>query len=335
MEEFDKYDILDFLEYQYIDYLEEIDKKHFIRNRVDIEKSIILSTDTKICDFLVDFMSIDIDKLILKNLLKIDIILFKHYFEKNENIYLDKFKKNSLLFTMIFNRQNLDFNKYVIEKIYSKLYKNNLYKIKIYKDEIENIIANNYNYTNNYNVFFYVIEYLNLSSLLKNQTVTIKRKLFINFNTQNPIVNFDELQLLIKKLGITKTEFENNIIVNYLPHENLYIFTICKTGDIELFIKIINNYYINYKILTTIFIIEMFTEATKSNNADFIIILLNYLINSGVIITTIHYTEILNNIFRLPNYTIYNNIIKGFIELGGKVISNPIYKEYAESIEKI
>jgi len=335
MEEFDKYDILDFLENEYIDYLRGIDKKHFTKNRTDIEKRLITSTDAKICDFLIDHMNIDFDTLIFKNITKIDLILFKYYFEKKKNMYLEKFKKNTSLFMLIFNKKNLEFNKFIMENIYSKLYSNAHNKKKIFKDEIEYIIQGDVNYTNHYNVFFYISEYFNLLYLVRERQIHIKRDLFFLLNSNNPITNFDELQEIIKKMGISKIEFENNILIRIFSFDKIYLLTICKSGDIELFIKVINNYKLNVAVLTNLSIVEIFVEAVKSNNIDFVIILLNYFKGLGAVITETHYTDILNSIFRLPNYTTYHNAIIGFIELGGNVVSNPVYRDYAESIEKI
>jgi hypothetical protein len=333
--EIDKDDILDFLDSEYIDYLKEIDKKHFLKNKKEIEKSIIKFSDTKLCDFIVELLETDINALIIKKIDKIDFTLFKYYFEKNEKKYLEKFRKNIKLLSIIFYKRNLEFNKYVIENIYLKI---PYYRKNVYLSELEFIINNCVPYYNDYNVFLYVIEKFKLSYIIKNQKLSDRKFLFNNFNNTNPITSFEELQLVLMKLHITKEEFESSILnLFYLSTENScsYLTTICRTGDIDLFIKIINNYKISILGMTALYVIEIFVEATKSNNTNFIIILLNYLKNKGLMINKIHYTEILKEIFKLPNYLMYHDIITGFIELGGIVNLNNNYKEYADSIKKL
>ena len=157
------------------------------------------------------------------------------------------------------------------------------------------------------------------------------------FYRQENMNNYDKMIELKKLLNISDKYFIDKILIKKQNYQNDIglLLMICKTGDIDYFIKTINYFNIDIKHFSDIsFCSNIVAHTAISKNITMIIIVLNYLESKNCKLNEILYTSILMKLINLtkPNYYQYDEIIYEFINIGGRISGISKYTEYAERI---
>ena len=350
-DKYDEYDIIDFFEVNYIEYLNSIPIIIWSKYKKNIEIKLLEVNNLQIINLVLEKIKIDPYNYILKNIMKINFELFKILINIDKKKIIDKIIKNEIFVILvdnIFKYQNLDFNKYMYKNLYEDIKKNQNYKNQNYEIKI---ITNYYQphlstYLPTYlDVFYYYIEIFNLKNTLKCYTMNTKKNLYLKiFNTYS----VDSLEKIVKFKNLFEIDdayFVSNVLCNSGTYfidnikEGPILFNICKSGNIELFIKIINNFNIkknNYTINNNYMILYIFINATLSKNINFIIIIYNYLkFNIKIDFTIELLSHILHSIVinTTPKHHEYDDIIYEFLNLGAIIKGYGEYTDYIKSIK--
>ena len=342
-----------------MEYLNSIPDTIWSKYKRDIELKLLTVNDLKIIEFVLQKIKIDSYNYIKKNLQKMNFKLFKFLINNEKKNLIDKLIKYNLIkniHVIVFKYHNLDFNKYVCEIFYEDIKNNNnvqnnntdiVVKKKIsYDNEIKSMIELRYK-THDLpiyeDVFYYYIELFNIDISIKNKLIKQHTDLYMKMFISYSIDSFEKIIQLKKLLEINDENFINNILFkdnNSFSYSNKsVILYICKFGDIELFIKIINNFNIEKKYYTKnnyYMVNEMLLEATLSKNCDFVLILYNYFKFNIKIDFTIKLLSniLINIILRIgSNRDEYDTIIYEFLNLGAIISGYGVYTEYIESIK--
>ena len=406
---YDKYDIIDFLEPDYIDYLNMIPQKIWTRYKKDIEIKLLETNNKIIIEFVMNKISLDYVNMVIKNLPKINFELFKiittnpqHLDKIKKKLIKNEFLRNELYRECILNR-DLDFNIYFYNNIYTILNPSNNVKKQIeysnndifkklfnivnniqinktgynnqqaqpaqpaqsiqatqstqsaqpaqpdqivvsnsneFKIIIEKLIKNRYQVPKYFNVIKYYIDKFNLHSLISNLHIDTKTHLYkIIYDTCN-FNSFDNLIELQKFLQINNNNFINFILFRNSDANAKYnpviILNICKSGDIDYFIKVMNYFKPKDGLFTDHTVISIIAHVMLTKNVDVIIVIINYLkYNKNVIFTKELYSSILEYFVSYvgSNHHEYTDIIFELINLGGTIKGFTQYTDYIKSIK--
>ena len=120
--EYEKYDIIDFLELEYLDYLDTIPQKIWTKFKKDIENVFYKISNEKVIDYVMNkIQPFDISTYVIKNFKKISLEILKKCFEVNfikiyNKINKDYYQKKNI-FTECISEHGLEFNEYFYKVI--------------------------------------------------------------------------------------------------------------------------------------------------------------------------------------------------------------------------
>jgi len=354
--EYDKYDIIDFLEPEYIkDWLSVIPDDVWIANKKNIEYNVYKLKDKSIISYIIKKINLNISKYVIKYFDKINLELLKYCVEYDFITLKIIIKKNfdKIIDTCII-MHNYEFNKYFYETIYFELKPEHIIKLtpnltnlfgflpieKIHKDNmfynsIKNLSYNYYTSINDYKIIKYYNEiFINIFTNIK-----LKKNLyetFVNVFTKSKIDNFDDMINLKNILGFTDLEFKKNLFFGFSKEK--YIFpNVCMFGDINFIFQIINYSFGNElnMILNNEYVSIIMVCISLSNKIEYVLLIYNYLVYEKKFkFTKELYSKIIQKIiiFGDKKHYEYKNIIFEFINLGGIIQGYSIYTNYMEKI---
>lgn len=351
---YDKYDIIDYLEIEYIDnWLKLIPDNIWIKYSKDIIKIFYKITNEKLIDFIINKIKINMPLYVVKNMNTISLEILK-YCEKNYlTQLLSKLKKKNYIVLCLMNK-NLDFNKYFFENLYYKI--NPIYEYKGINNENNFILLDNNEYIHKDNEFlttikryksyysnkitnYDIIKYYDkkipnifMEYKIENTMLVNKHKIFRNIFMNCKIINYNDTIELKRILDITNNEFINMFMIS---SSGYYILgKICMSGNIDFIFKILNKFWTN-KLLEESSIINIITFSAYSQNINVVKQLYNFLSKEkNYIFNEEIYSKIVRRLLFHNKKNIYNEIIYEFINLGCKVIkNNSHFNKYSKSIK--
>lgn len=314
--EYDKYDIIDFMDIDYLEYLSSLPNNIWKQYKNDIEIQLLNVENIKVISFILNKIQVDFYKYITKNFEKINLALLQYMIEINEEKFITKIIHSKFtrgLFQSSILYHDLEFNKYVYENLYKKIfnknneinnYAKNINLLENKKNEnIFNYFPSNIFCWNNinkdedefrtffvnmiersmvpkyFNVFEYYIEKLNLDAIIKNCPIQNKINLYNIMYDMYSINSYDKLIKFQNLFEINQHDFLSKIIfsINKSFNNDMLMYKICRCGDIDYFIKVIINFNFEKTYFTNNVVVNMFINAAISKNIDFIIVLYNYL----------------------------------------------------------
>ncbi len=351
--EYDKHDIIDFLETEYItDWLETIPINVWIDNKKTIEGKIINLKDKKIISFVISKIGVSLPKIIVNGFEKINLELLKFCVENNFNALKKEIKKNSYYYSQIIKeciiKHDLEFNKYFYETVYFELEpehrninKNSIHKDNMFYNCIKKIFsglksgAYFFEGTNGYEVLkYYNSEFPDLlSTLEKKKSYDIFQDIFIG----SKIDNFNDMMNLKNILKISDLEFKKNLL---FPSSTFYfdkyiIPNVCKGGNITFIFQVLNLCDDNI-LLKKENVITLMTWISLSNKTENVFLAYNYLVfGKNYKFTNQDYSEIIQKIIKFGDQKHFNykDIIIEFINLGGIVKGYSVYTDYIDSLK--
>lgn len=331
--EYDKYDIIDFLEINYFDYLNEIPEEIWTKYKNDVLISLLTIKDHQVINFICNKIKID-HKFIIKNFDKINFELLKYLIDNDNtknNIKIKIFYQLDKIFESTYQYKDLEFNKFIFENFCQiDNNKKNDDKYTNYKIFIENSILSNKS-PKYYDVLEYYIKKFNLIESIQKYTNAKKINIFFAISYKYTIDSYDKLMEFKNLIQIDNITFVSKILFD----KNIIV-KICDLGDIDYLIKVINNFNIDKTYFNDNLITTMFTKGILSGNIDFSMILYNYLkYNIGFNFNKQLLSSILYSIVRTTgkNHNQYDDIIYQFIDLGGVIKGYSVYTDYIESIK--
>jgi len=335
--EYDRYDIIDFLEPDYIDYLNLIPDDIWEKYQKYIEDALLSVENKLIIDLVFKKIKIKYVQYVLQNFSKINFKLFRIIMYKSSTKILNKLKKFKSIRENVYRecilKNNLEFNEYLYGSIFVVLNQTLHHDI----DELQKIFQSIINMTGllpkYYDVFKYYYEkYIIIVG--KN-----KQRLFFQMYKNYNINNFKNLIELINLIKIPNNTFVQEIlfnkIINYDDREKL-IFKISNTCDPDYFIQVMDYFTMENNCFHFDVIVNIIVEASLTKNIDLVIVIINYLKKKKkVVFTKEIYSRIIYFIIKKsgPKYNEYDNIIYEFINLGGVVKGYGVYTDYIESIK--
>lgn len=340
--EYDKYDIIDFLETDYFDYLNNIPKEIWTKYKNDISTSLLTIKDHHVINFVCNKINIDY-KFIIKNFDKINLELLKYLMNDDNtknNLKIKIPNQIDKIFLQIYQFQDLEFNKFIFEN-FCQISNNNInndnknfnYK-KCIEQKIVSWILPKY-----YNVLDYYIKKFDLIESIKKYTDVVKIEIFLEFYDKYKIDSYDKLIEFKNLLQIDNITFASKILFkgnNYQWYQPVNIISkICNSGDIDYLINVVNNFNIHKTSFSENIISTMFTNGILSGNVNFPMILYNYLkYNIGINFNKQLLSKILFSFISTvgTNHKQYEDIIYQFIDLGGVIKGYSVYTDYIESI---
>lgn len=366
--EYDKYDIIDFLEPEYIkDWLSIIPNSEWIKYKNTIETVFHKLTDKTIISFVIQKIKLNLPKYIKKNFSKINLELLKYCVEDNFVVFKNEIKMNLYSYKMIIydciRYHDYEFNKYFYEKIYFKLEPeheikqspsqsqsqspslisklinmfeiipiNNIHKDNMFHEYFVN--TNNINILPDYKILKYYSEkFKKIYTNIKNYK---SYSMYFEIFSKSKIDNFDDMIDLKNILAITDVEFKNNIIFGTTYGNNIISY-ICKFYDINFIVKTINYYLIpeSITILTKENVRVIMTFTSLSNDIEKVFLVYNYLVyEKNFVFTKELYSEIIKKLISSGGkHCKYKDIIFEFINLGGNVSGLSTYVDYMEKIK--
>jgi len=351
--EYDKYDIIDFLEPEYIDdWLSILPNDIWINNKKTIENHICKLKDKKIISFVIKKINANLPKIIVNNFDKINLELLKYCVETNFTQLINEIKKNQYTYKEIIKKcilnYDIEFNKYFYETIYFKLEPEhqikpnpnltNLYGIleeEVHKDNMfHNFIKNNnvssYSWINDWEVLKYYNE--KFKNIFTNKNRKLLCDTFITILVKNKIDNYNNFLNLKNMLTITNSELSKLLFgfdkIRYI------IPNVCLLGDINYIFQILNLCDDNL-LLKKENVVILMVYTSLSNKTENVFLVYNYLIfGKNYKFTPEIYSEIITTIIRLGDkkHFEYKNIIMEFINLGGIVKGYSMYTDYIERL---
>lgn len=368
MLEYDIYDIIDFLEPEYInDWLNLIPNDLWIKNKKTIENQVCKLHEPKIISYVVDKINLNLPKFITLNFEKINLNLLKYCVETNLEKLKKEIKNKSYLYKEIISKcifkHDYEFNKYFYEIIYFELEPE--HKIEQKSANITNLFGllkyNNVSFHPNnifyeiliknisrWNVpYFLVFKYYNEKFKNSIQKYTLDRNynmIFLDIFNKSKLNNFEDLIELKNILNITDTYFNNQILCLKLSidksilldvSDKSIMFNICKTGDINLILKILN--FLDEDIIQKKEnILRFMVCVSLTNKIENVFLIYNILLyEKNCIFTEDLYSKIIFEIIqqREKKFHEYDKIIFELINLGGKIKGCSLYTDYIEKLK--
>jgi len=354
--EYDKYDIIDFLEPEYIDWLNSIPNKCWTKYKKDIEKSFCKLTNELIMDLVMTKVKINLPKYVIDNFENITLEILKYCvkinFTKLKELMSD-YKLNSCINVSI-NKKDLYFNKYFYEDLYFNLKPTHQYleqnksdKFMLCKDiyiHKDNIFYNTINSDSMGVTNYDLIKYFNkmFPNIFHNiHSFDNKNYLYVKTFRQSKINNWNDLIELKNILNISDNVISKKILIgevdSWMYHENseYLLVEICKLGNVELVFKTIN-YFWSPELLKIDNIINIMTISSLSKNYELVFLLYNfYTYEKNIKFDENTCSHIVNKIIKLSDkkYHEYDKILYEWFNLGGIVKGYGVYTDYIESIK--
>ena len=357
--EYDKYDIIDFLEPEYIkDWLSTIPNDVWMKNKKTIENSIFELREKKIISFVINKINLNLPKFLVKNFNKINVELLKFCVEYDFATFKKEIKKNLLIYKQTINicitKHNYEFNKYFYETIYFELEPEHKIITKPINLNIFGILQNNNKFHKD-NIFYdsiikllnglnsvdyKILKYYNIK--FKNVFANLDKKilcpLFINVFNGSKIDNYNDMIDLKNILGITDLEFKKKIIFGSLFNYNAnrcIIRNICMLGNINFIFQVLNFCDDNI-LLKNSNICTLIVSTSLSKKIENVLSIYNYLVfEKKFKFTKELYSEIITNIIYGADkkHFNYKDIIIEFINLGGRVSGYSVYTDYIDRLK--
>lgn len=363
--EYDKWDIIDFLEPEYItDWLELIPDKCWNEFNKDVEKAFGKITDERVMDLVMSKIKINLPKYIVDNYEKINLESLKYCVKKNFEKLSAKIKYSDAKFNTIIKStlqtHDLNFNKYFYEELYFKL--EPTHKYDEFKNKSNYTLLPNNIYIHKNNKVYKICDTLGLShnfKTLKYELIKYYDELFPNVfhncNKNNIIVymfmntfcaskidNYDDIIKLKNILNISDHIFSREILIG---QKELYtckhiFFEVCEKGNTELVFKLLNNHW-NFLFETEKNIIEIMTQSALSKNYELVFLLYNfYTEQKNIEFTDKMCSQILRRIIgRIDKKSCdYDKIIYEFLNMGANISGYSkcsLYTDYVNSIKSI
>lgn len=359
--EYDKYDIIDFLETQYInDWLNLIPDNEWIKNKKAIEYKVSKLTEPEIISLVISKINLNLPKYIVVNFEQINVDLLKFCVETNFDKLKKEIKKNPSIYKQIIDKciynMNYEFNKYFYENIYfeleptHKIQQNSANILNLYGLLQKNVHKNNMFYDQLINnlqrnwgsdaLNFKVLKYYNSIFLnifkIKKENENVKSlfvKIFkINFE-KGEINNFEDLNELKNIFGISDKQFK--IYIVHILYDKSILDYVCASGDIDFIIELINK--LDDDILKEN-ITNVMVHTALLNKIENVFLMYNLLVyEKKCVFTKEMYSEIIIRLvfMRKSKYDVYkyNKIIYEFINLGGKIRGYSTYTDYIDRLK--
>lgn len=356
MYEYNVYDIIDFLEEEYInDWLSTIPDEIWKKNIKIIMRNIYMIENANVISFLINKINFDLPTYIVKYFKKISLGLLKYCFENYRVKLLFEIKKKHNVYIKIVDEcvefHNYDFNKYFYEKIYSELdpknyncvkniknkyellctddgfYKNNMFYCSI----IERINNFYYSFSNYDTIKYYHTKFENIFKIIKSSS---KNFVFKNIFMKGMITSYDEMIKLKNILGITDSDFKQKILLNDYQYTSIISYA-CKYFDIDFVINILNLCDDNI-LLKEKHVAKIIASVALSNKIENVFLIYNYFAyHKNFVFTNDTYTKIITDIIysdEKKHYEYYKIIVE-FINLGGRIKGYSIYTDYIEKLK--
>lgn len=364
--EYDKYDIIDFLEPDYIDWLKSIPTECWDKYKKDVEKSFSNIADERVMDLVIGKIKINLPKYVVDNFEKITLGVLK-YCVKTNFIKLDaQIKKNDYKFydcikTSI-GKRDLEFNKYFYEDLYFKLEPTHQYKYlgantdgnffllegiwihkanRFYKILKElptrcDVKLSNYKLINYLNGRFPNVFQNNLQ---ENKSYWFD--LYVRTFNESKINNWNDMIEFKNILNISNNDFSQKMLIGkdiyyYNRTYSKYLLPIiCKSGNVELVFKTINTFW-SYELKKMDNIINIMAFSSLSKNYELVSLLYNfYTFEKNIIFDVATCSHIAEKIiiFSDKKYHEYDKILYEWFNLGGIVKGYSVYTNYIESIK--
>lgn len=364
--EYDKYDIIDFLESEYIDdWLNLIPNNLWIENKKIIENHVYKLMEPKIISYVIEKINLNLPKYVILNFEKINLNLLKFCFERYYDKFMKEIKKKNYNMTQIINkciyRHDYEFNKYFYEIIYFELepehkveeqnsstilnlygllqnkYPNNIHQNNMFYNmlvkEINYCAEMDYDVLQYYNKKFK--NYIKKYTIDKYDTTTIINKIYEKIKMK--IKKLDELFEIADILNISKSDLKKIILIstNYIYSYKSIIYNVCMYGDIDLIVEVLN-FLDNDIVQKKENIIKIMTSISMSNKKENVFLVYNILLyEKKCIFTKQIYSEIIQNIIYQGDkkFYEYDKIIFELINLGGEIKGYSMYTEYIEKLK--
>lgn len=363
--EYDKYDIIDFLEPDYIDWLNLIPIECWDKYKKDVEKSFSNIADERVMDLVMEKIKINLPKYVVDNFEKITLEVLKYCVKINFTKLDTQIKKNDYKFNdcivKSIEKQDLEFNKYFYEYLYFKLEPSHQY-IGINTEDnfllLEDIYIHKANrfYTItkkmllvHYSIIktnYKLIKYLNkifpniFQNIFQNNFLgkEIKQNnLYLMTFNKSKINNWDDIIELKNIINISNNYFSKKMLIGEdIYYESKYLLPlICKSGNVELVFKTINNFW-SKELEKMDNIINIMAFSSLSKNYELVSLLYNfYTFEKNILFDADTCSCIAEKIIHMSNkkYHEYDKILYEWFNLGGVVKGYSVYTDYIESIK--
>lgn len=366
--EYDKYDIIDFLEPDYIDWLNSIPFECWDKYKKDVEKSFSKITDKRVIDLVMKKTKINLPKYVVDNFEKITLEVLKYCVKTNFTKLDTQIKKTEYKFfnciKVSIGQQDLEFNKYFYEDLYFKLepthqsHQSHQYLGENNKDNfflLEGI------WIHKANRFYKILHKLpTLYDLKLSNYILIKYfnsifpnifqnpennnylfDLYVRTFNESKINNWYDIIELKNILNISNIYFSGKMLVgkdiNYTNHHSTkyLLLLICKSGNVELVFKTINNFW-SKELKKKDNVVNIMVFSSLSNNYELVLLLYNfYTFKKNIIFDADTCSRIAEKIiyFSDKKYHKYDKILYEWFNLGGVVKGYSICTDYIESIK--
>lgn len=360
--EYDKYDIIDFLEPDYIDWLNSIPLECWDKYKKDVEKSFYKITDERVMDLVITKVKINLPKYVVDNFEKITLEVLKYCVKTNFTKLNTQIKKNEYNFIKCIRasigKNDLEFNRYFYGNLYFKLEpthqyhglntENNfiflkgiyIHKSNIFYKQLKEHTLSYCRELSNYEL----IKYFNsiFPNIFQSNLKEIKMglyEMYVMIFNKSKINNWNDMIELKNILNISDIDFCNEVLISkyfgYYKYKNL-MNDICKSGNVELVFKTLNNFWFD-KFKNIDIIIPIMVYSSLSKNYELVLLLYNFFtFEKNIKFDTNICSRIVNKIIDYSDkkYHEYDKIIYEWFNLGGVVKGYPIYTDYIESIKK-
>jgi len=364
--EYDKYDIIDFLEPEYIDWLNSIPPQCWNKYTKDVEKSFCKISDERIMDFVMGKIKINLPKYVMDNFEKITLEVLKYCVKTNFEKLNAQIKKNDYKFNKYIKhsigQRDLEFNKYFYEDLYFKLEPTHQYRGTNTDDNFLLLDGMWIHKANRfYKIFkelptqydmklsnYKLIKYFNgrFPNIFQNNLQGKKGYLYdlyvMTFN-ESKINNWNDMIEFKNILNISDDDFSGNLLIGkdvYLynsTNSRYLLLSICRSGNVELVFKTINTFWSD-KLNKIDNIINIMVFSSLSKNYELVSLLYNfYTFEKNVIFDATTCSRIAEKIIIFSNkkYHEYDKILYEWFNLGGVVKGYSTYTDYIESIKII
>lgn len=356
--EYDKYDIIDFLEPDYIDWLNSIPLEYWDKYKKDVEKSFYKINDERVMELVMANVKINLPKYVVDNFSKITLEVLKYCVKTNFTKLETQIKKCNYKFNNCIResivKRDLEFNKYFYEDLYFKLepthqyiddnIKDNflllediyIHKANRFYKKLKQMLLCNLVGISNYKV----IKYLNkiFPNIFQNISLEKKSNLYLKTFNESKINNWNDIIELKNILNISSDYFCKKMLINdgYYPNTSKYLFpSICKSGNVELIFKIIDNFW-SKELEKIACVINIMVSSSLSKNYELVLLLYNFFtFKKNVKFDKIICSSIIEKIIYISDkkYHDYDKIIYEWFNLGGVVKGYSIYTDYIKSIK--
>lgn len=366
--EYDSEDIMNFLEYECIDYLEELPDELWKLHKKKIQEELKLKTNVKIIEYI-------ISKLKLKNLHKnfakweFDIVsfeYFKYIYETHTN-QIDTIINNdpTILFDIfldVFGYKNIEFNEYLFKNFIDKFnYRSeivNLFSalivgvfmrsdikshLNVYSKKCRKFLLGKYLYYSQ--SAFITLDrleyYSNMLNLNLNGLMNNKKSNFNYLCNYFAIDSIDSMKKIQKMFNLSNEDISKLMdydLRNFNASSNrIFIHSIIMTGNIKLLNDLINEYHITLPNLSDDFINwALYYPSIRGDmecvhNIYRIIRLIDKKILKQSVLDSVVYR--LSHLASKSKYKKIKYIMYEFMKLGGKAIKcSPDIHQYQHSL---